>query len=335
MKEASFYRKDVNGKVQCLLCSHLCILDDKKTGICKVRTNIGGTLIAENYGLLTSVHLDPIEKKPLYHFHPGEKILSIGSAGCNMHCSFCQNFEISQTGIKDLSNLTDINPSQMLGMAKSTSKNIGIAYTYNEPAIFYEYMIETAKLIHEEGLKNVMVTNGFIREKPLLELIPFIDAFNVDLKAFTNNFYQKQTHSQLKPVKEALQLILNHHKHLEITNLVIPQLNDNEKDFTSMVSWIANELGKETILHLSKYFPQYKSTQSPTADNTLLALFNIAKQYLHYVYLGNVADLQTGTDTFCSACGDLVIKRSFYNVTVAGLNSAGSCKNCGNQIITP
>jgi pyruvate formate lyase activating enzyme len=333
MKEASFYRKELDGKVQCLLCPHRCILDTNKTGICRVRKNIGGKLIAENYGLLTSVHMDPIEKKPLYHFHPGEKILSIGSAGCNMHCSFCQNFEISQTGATDFSNLTEIDPSQIAATAKSTPKNIGIAYTYNEPTVFYEYMMDTANLIQNEGLKNVMVTNGFIGEKPLHELLLVMDAFNVDLKAFNNDFYQKQTHSQLEPVKKTLQLIRDKHKHLEITNLVIPQLNDNEKEFTAMVLWIARTLGKETILHLSKYFPRYRSTQSATSEKTLLALFNIAKQHLQYVYLGNVSDLNTCSDTFCSACGDLVIKRSLYNISIIGLNDDGSCKNCGNQIV--
>lgn len=333
MKEASFYLKEGDGGVKCQLCPHQCTLIDGMSGICRVRRNLQGQLITENYGLLASVHLDPIEKKPLYHFYPGEKILSVGSVGCNMNCSFCQNCEISQVGVKEFGLLKEYTPEELVKLAKSTTNNIGIAYTYNEPTVFYEFMYETAVLIQNAGLQNVMITNGFIEKEPLKKLLPFINAFNVDLKAFSDVFYRKQTHSQLEPVKKTLQLIRDHHKHLEITNLVIPGLNDSEEEFTSMVSWIATDMGTETILHLSRYFPQYKSNQPVTSDQTLLKLYKIACQYLNYVYLGNISDLKVGTATHCANCHNKVIERRQYITDKIGLKLNGTCMFCGNQIV--
>jgi pyruvate formate lyase activating enzyme len=304
-----------------------------RAGICQVRRNIQGKLISENYGLLTSVHSDPMEKKPLYHFHPGGEILSIGSVGCNMGCTFCQNFEISQTGVKDYGTIPVYTSLELVKHAASLANNIGIAYTYNEPTVFYEFMYETAVMIHDESLKNVMVTNGFIEKEPLEKLLPLMDAFNVDLKAFTDYFYKKYTHSQLGPVKRALQIIRSHDKHLEITNLVISGLNDNKDDFTAMVSWIANELGNETILHISRYFPRFKSNQPVTSDHTLLKFYEIAQKQLRYVYLGNVSNLPSGSDTFCSKCNALAIKRNHYETLILGMSPDGSCKSCGNRIV--
>lgn len=333
MKEASFYIREDDLKVQCQLCPHQCNLSDGMVGICRVRRNVAGQLISENYGLLTSVHFDPMEKKPLYHFHPGRTILSVGSVGCNMHCSFCQNCEISQVGVEEYGYLKEYTTVELVKLAKSVKNNIGIAYTYNEPTVFYEFMYETARSIHSEGFKNVMITNGFIEKEPLEKLLPFINAFNVDLKSFSEYFYRKQTYSQLEPIKRTLQIIRSYHKHLEITNLVIPGLNDNEREFTSMVQWIASELGHETILHLSKYFPRYKSTQPVTSDQTLLKLYEIASQYLNYVYLGNTSDLQVGNATYCANCNTKVIERKQYITDRIGLNLNGSCKFCGNQIV--
>jgi pyruvate formate lyase activating enzyme len=240
VKEASFYSAD-NGKIRCTLCPHNCIIHEGKRGICRVRKNDGGKLYSENFGQICSMNFDPIEKKPLYHFYPGSIIFSAGSLGCNLHCKFCQNWEISQTGIEEFGNLRTVAPEELINKALSRENNIGIAYTYNEPTVWYEFMIETAKLAQKEGLKNVMVTNGFINPEPLEELFPYMDAFSVDLKAFSNDFYKTVTSSRLDPVLTALKNIRNSGRHLEITNLVITDLNDNEKEFTEMINCSRNQ----------------------------------------------------------------------------------------------
>ncbi len=201
------------------------------------------------------MNFDPIEKKPLYHFFPGSIIFSAGSLGCNLHCKFCQNWEISQTGIEEFGYLKDVTCEMLISKALSRSNNIGIAYTYNEPTVWFEFMLETAKLAQKEGLKNVMVTNGFINPEPLEELFPFMDAFSVDLKAFTEEFYKTITASRLEPVLNALKMIRNSGRHLEITNLVITDTNDDEKEFTEMVDWIATELGRANRSAYFKILP--------------------------------------------------------------------------------
>jgi pyruvate formate lyase activating enzyme len=264
MHTALCFEKLNDNKVKCLLCPHSCILDDGKVGICRVRSNDNGVLVSENYGKVSSINLDPIEKKPLYHFFPGMHVLSIGSVGCNLQCNFCQNCEISQTGVSDFPRLKTYSAEEIVNNALECVDNIGIAFTYNEPVVFYEYMMDVARLSKSKGLKNIMVSNGFINEEPLKQILPYIDAFNIDLKAFADEFYIKNTHSHLEPVKRSLQLIRESGKHLEITNLVIPGLNDKVEDFTAMVDWISGELGDQTILHLSRYFPRYKAKQPPT-----------------------------------------------------------------------
>jgi pyruvate formate lyase activating enzyme len=288
MRTALYFEKLEESKVECLLCPHNCVLKEGKAGICRVRRNVSGELVSENYGKLSALHIDPIEKKPLYHFYPGSKIFSVGSVGCNLKCNFCQNCDISQTGVSDFPWLKDFSAEELVNKAAGISENIGIAFTYNEPTVFFEFMLDSAKLSRQKGLKNVVVSNGFINEIPLNELLPWIDAINIDLKAFTDDFYKKQTHSQLEPVKQALKIIRKSGKHLELTNLVIPGLNDDEIIFKSMVDWIAQELGKDTILHISRYFPRYKSQIPLTSESTLKSLFKIAKEKLRYVYLGNV-----------------------------------------------
>jgi pyruvate formate lyase activating enzyme len=288
MRTALYFEKLEESKVECLLCPHNCVLKEGKAGICRVRRNVSGELVSENYGKLSALHIDPIEKKPLYHFYPGSKIFSVGSVGCNLKCNFCQNCDISQTGVSDFPWLKDFSAEELVNKAAGISENIGIAFTYNEPTVFFEFMLDSAKLSRQKGLKNVVVSNGFINEIPLNELLPWIDAINIDLKAFTDDFYKKQTQSQLEPVKQALKIIRKSGKHLELTNLVIPGLNDDEIIFKSMVDWIAQELGKDTILHISRYFPRYKSQIPLTSESTLKSLFKIAKEKLRYVYLGNV-----------------------------------------------
>jgi pyruvate formate lyase activating enzyme len=329
--EASFYHIE-NGKLRCTLCPHRCLIANKQAGICRVRRNLDSILVAETYGKIVAIHPDPIEKKPLYHFYPGRNILSIGTVGCNLRCSFCQNCDISQIGVHEFSWTKEYTVNQLIKEAASIPNNLGIAFTYNEPTIFYEFMLDVAKATQPLGYKNVMITNGFIEKEPLLTLLPFIDAFNVDLKAFNDSFYQKQTHSHLEPVKQTLINIKKTNKHVEITNLIIPGLNDTDKEFKSMIEWIYNELGKNTILHLSKYFPRYQMTSPATEDSTLSRLFEIANSKLDYVYLGNVGSHLEGHDTKCAHCKSVIIKRSGYSITTPGMSADGTCIKCSHTV---
>ena len=332
MKQALYFEKLDGLKVSCNLCPHRCKLSEGQTGICRVRTNAGGTLQSDNYAKVCSTRFDPIEKKPLYHYYPGSLIYSVGSLGCNLHCKFCQNWEISQTCVEDYPYASHASPDDIVKDASGHHDNIGIAYTYNEPTVWYEFMLDIARLACEKGLKNVVVTNGFIEKQPLQQLIPLIDAFNVDLKAFTEDFYKKVSFASLKPVLDSIKLIKKEGKHLEITNLVITGLNDDENDFHSMVSWIADETGRDTPFHLSRYFPVYKLENKQTSSETLLRFYEIAKQSLDYVYIGNMHSEQ-GQDTFCPGCGIRAINRRGYSIINPGLDKEGKCKYCGTKIL--
>ncbi len=327
MHEAQFYTKLENNKVLCKLCPWDCKLETGQTGVCKVRTNVNGKLLTSVYNKVAVLGTDPIEKKPMYHFYPGRNILSIGEVGCNLHCSFCQNHRISQCYANEFAGFNNISSEKIVNEALKTWNNIGIAYTYNEPITFYEFMLDNAKLAHLNGLKNVVVSNGYINREPLKKLLPFIDAFNIDLKAFTNEFYIKQTKGKLEPVLNTLKTIAKGNAHLEITNLIIPNLNDDEREFEKMVVWISSELGEQTPLHLSRYFPQHKMNQPPTSINKLEILYDIAKQYLKHVYLGNVSDTKR-TSTYCINCGELLIIRDKYKIETNGVDESGSCINC-------
>ncbi|WP_372934700.1 AmmeMemoRadiSam system radical SAM enzyme [Mariniphaga sediminis] len=328
MQEALFYEKQKNDLVKCLLCPWFCELKPGQTGSCKVRENVEGTLVTHVYNKVAALSTDPIEKKPLYHFYPGKNILSIGEVGCNLHCNFCQNHHISQCLATEFYGFHSVTSEQIVNRALSVRNNIGIAYTYNEPFTFYEFMSDIAQLSLENGLRNVVVSNGYINPEPLSRILPYIDAFNIDLKAFDNNFYKKQTKGKLKPVKETLKKIAGSASHLEITNLVITSLNDDESAFEKMVKWIAAELGPEVPLHLSRYFPQYRSTLPPTPQKTLNNLFSIASQHLQYVYLGNVNEGKKSS-TFCSSCGTLLIERNGYQTKIISADFDGRCPKCG------
>jgi pyruvate formate lyase activating enzyme len=308
------------------------LIREGHTGVCRVRRNESGKLIADTYGKLSAIHVDPVEKKPLYHYFPGKDILSLGSIGCNMRCGCCQNWQISQTSVAGYPFERSFTPSDILQMAQGQKHNIGVAYTYNEPGIWFEFMLDTARMIHDAGLKNVMVSNGFIAEEPLGELLQYVDAFNIDLKSFSDGFYKKQAGARLEPVLQTLKQIRHSGRHLEITFLVIPTLNDNEGEFREMITWIRNELGQESILHLSRYHPMYKLQIESTPRESLLRLHAIARDFLDYVYVGNMqtADFQ---DTFCGNCGERVITRSGYRGVPVSLTENGACRKCGNLII--
>lgn len=327
---AAFYTHLEHNNVRCTLCPHLCTIVPAHYGECGVRYNDSGDLLAMTYGRISALHVDPIEKKPLYHYFPGSVILSVGSLGCNLHCTFCQNHPISQSGFRD--DLTkSLEAEELIDMALREEENIGLAYTYNEPLMSFEYIMDVGKLAKEQGLKNVMVTNGFMNSQPLDQLLDIIDCFNVDLKSFSDDFYQQHTGGTLAPVLKTLEQIHASGRHLEVTFLVIPGLNDDTETFRLMVQWMSCNLGKQTVLHLSRYFPQYKMELAPTPIATLTDLYLIAKESLDFVYLGNV-DHSEGNDTECPACHKKVITRSGYKTEIIGLKYDGSCDGCGYPI---
>jgi len=332
VKEASYYTTQ-NGKVKCYLCPHDCLIAEGRRGICRVRKNLGGKLIAETWEQVCSLHFDPIEKKPLYHFYPGQTIFSVGSVGCNLHCKFCQNCEISQVSVDEFPYLKTITAKEILKMATARKDNIGIAYTYNEPTVWFEFMAAIARQAKSHNLKNVMVTNGFINPKPLKDSLEFMDAYSVDLKAFDETFYKKITSSRLQPVLETLKTIKKSGKHFEITNLVITNTNDDPEEFKEMIDWIEEELGKETVLHISRYHPTYRMSEPPTSETTLNLLFELASKKLDYVYLGNLHSSH-GQNTFCPSCDSELIKRTGYATQITGLDKDGNCLSCKNKVLT-
>ncbi len=332
MRQALYFEEIGNREVQCHLCPHNCILGIEEQGNCGVRKNIDGKLMSENFGLTSSIQLDPIEKKPLYHFYPGSHILSIGSIGCNLKCNFCQNHEISQTSVDQYLNGQYFKPEEVVALAQDHPENLGIAFTYNEPTVYFEYMIEIAKRSKDLGMKNVMISNGYINHDPLHEVLPYMDGFNIDLKAFTDAFYKKITNGHLEPVKETLKMIRKSGKHLEITNLLIPSKNDSLPEFTKMLVWIRDELGSDTILHLSRYFPAYNSPIKKTSITTMFKLCETARQYLDYVYLGNVTGSES-QNTICNGCGKVVISRYGNFIQKNGIDSHGICIHCNNKIV--
>jgi len=282
-KEAYYYQKLKSGKVQCLLCPKNCVLADNEFGSCSVRKNENGTLYSLVYGKTTGIAVDPIEKKPLYHFHPGEKILSLGTRGCNFACSFCQNWQISQNSNAPL---YDISSEKVIDKAIQM-KLFGIAYTYNEPFIWYEFVRDTVILAKENGLENVLVTNGYINSEPLEEILPFIGAMNIDLKSMDDDFYRSTCNATLEPVLKTIKRA-KQSTHVELTNLIIPTLNDSDVQIEKLRDWIFNNTGADTPLHLSRYFPCYELNLPLTPIATLQRAKSIAEKKLKYVYLGNV-----------------------------------------------
>lgn len=326
------WEKTKDEDIRCLLCPHNCKIKPGGRGICGVRENNAGELNLITSGIISGMALDPVEKKPLYHFYPGSVILSVGSCGCNLKCDFCQNFHISQNISIDRS--LSLEPSELVRKASMTSGNIGIAYTYNEPVIWFEYMIECAELAASQGLRNVMVTNGYINPGPMNELIRVIDAFNIDLKAFSNDFYKRYTGSALQPVLDSIKSVASSGRHIEITTLIVPGLNDSPREMKKEAGWIAENAGKGVPLHLSRYFPMYRRNTPATPPETILRLRDIASGFLDYVYTGNMTGDDAGSDTRCPSCKTVVIKRSGYATMPIGLTGKGICRNCGQQIIS-
>lgn len=324
MHPAMFYEKLEDGKVQCNLCPQDCIIKPGAPGFCRMRKNIDGELFSLNYARISSYGLDPIEKKPLYHFYPGSWIFSAGTLGCNFRCQFCQNWQIAQcTDVPT----TSITPEGLVALARRYPKNIGIAYTYSEPMIWFEYVYDTAKLAREAGLKNVVVTNGFVREEPLKLLLTYIDAMNIDVKGFTAEFYRGITRGDLNPVLETVERAAGE-CHVEVTTLLIPGLNDDDRDIEALTEWLSG-IDKQIPLHFSRYFPNYKMNRPPTPIATLEKARRIAKQRLEYVYIGNVPG--EDNSTYCPECGEELINRDGSPAKVR-LDSGNKCPNCKHPI---
>ena len=321
--EALYYEKLGGGQVRCRLCPHSCTIQPGRAGICRQRANEDGTLISRIYGRVTSTAMDPIEKKPLYHFHPGKQILSLGTNGCNFACLHCQNWSISQ---EDASTRA-LSPQQAVDLAAETG-SFGIAYTYNEPLIWYEFVLDTSKLARERGLKNALVTNGFIQQEPLRELLPSIDALNVDIKSIRDDFYREICRGRVGPVLETAKTAKTT-AHVEVTNLIIPTYNDSGRDLTDLADWVRDNLGADTPAHLSAYVPRYKLNAPPTPPDTLKKAYDIFAQRLEHVYLGNVT-MGTGSDTLCTKCGATLIERRGYSTSITGLDGA-KCASCGEK----
>lgn len=328
MYRARYYRREKD-KIRCLLCPTFCLLEEGRVGACGVRRVEGGELYEANYGRLAAVQLDPVEKKPLYHYYPGRQILSLGTCGCNLHCSFCQNWTLAR-GEPELAEQV-VSPADILAMLErqgGPGKAFAVAYTYNEPLVWYEFVFNTARLLHEHGYRNVLVTNGYINPEPLHELLPYIDAMNIDLKAFRDSFYRKYCRGKLEPVLETIKAAAGR-CHVEITCLLIPGLNDSSDEQAKLARWLA-ALSPDLVLHYSRYFPQYKLDRPPTPQKDLERVRTVARQHLRYVYLGNI-DLPGSADTVCPHCGNLLIIRSGYRVRLAGLEGQ-VCSNCRRRI---
>jgi len=329
---AKFWEKTEHSKVHCQLCRFRCVIADGRRGRCGVRENRGGILYSLVYGQTISENVDPIEKKPLYHFHPGSRSLSIATVGCNFHCLHCQNHEISQwpherSGIPG----TTMSPQDVVRHAVQ-SKSASIAYTYTEPTIFFEYAYDTAVAARAAGIKNVFVTNGYTTTEALEAIAPYLDAANVDLKGFSDRAYRKVTGASLEGVLECLRDYRRLGIWLEITTLVIPGHNDSEDELRQIASFISGELGAEVPWHISAFYPTYKmQDRPPTPLATLHLARDVGRQSgLHYVYLGNVNDPEAG-DTICPGCGKAVIRRRGMQCIETAI-SARNCKYCRYEI---
>ncbi|MGO1470652.1 MAG: AmmeMemoRadiSam system radical SAM enzyme [Tissierella sp.] len=322
MKEAMHYDKLDKSYVKCNLCPHYCVIKDGDFGICRVRKNNGGSLYSLNYGKISSYGYDPIEKKPLFHFYPSSTIFSIGSFGCNLSCDFCQNYEM----VYDSAYAKDIKYDEIIDLA-SENDSIGIAFTYNEPSIWYEYILDIAKQTHEIGLKNIMVTNGYINEEPLRELLPYIDAMNIDLKAINNSFYRDVCGGSLDPVLKTIEIANSKGVHIEVTSLLIEGANSENEEMKTLGRKIST-IDKSIPLHLNRYFPAYKMNLPATSLEMLTQSSEILKEYLDYVYIGNVRGIDK--NTYCPSCDVKLIDRNI--VTRLAEIKNGKCIKCGRGV---
>lgn len=347
IKEAKLYQKLKNKKIRCQACSWHCLIAEGETGICGIRQNKNGKLYLLVYGKPTGLQIDPVEKKPLYHFLPGEKVLSFGTFGCNFSCSFCQNWQTSQlTKIlkKEIKNKIEYFPliKQMLEKLETwTPKRIVnfarennlpmIAYTYNEPAIFFEYAYDTAKLAHKYGLKNIFVSNGFESNFALKAIKPYLDAINIDLKSSNGEFYEKICGAKIEPVLKNIKWCYKNNIWTEVTTLIIPGINDSVDELKQIAEFLV-KINKNIPWHISAFYPAYKMLKhQPTSRESLIRAYKIGKKAgLNYVYLGNISH-ENYENTFCPKCGVVLIKRMGYNINIVNFKNQ-RCQKCAAQI---
>jgi pyruvate formate lyase activating enzyme len=327
---AQHFEKLPGRKIKCVLCPRECQVDDRERGYCGVRENKGGEYYTLVWGNPCTLNVDPVEKKPLFHFLPGTKIFSLATVGCNVNCRFCQNWQISQVR-PEQERSYDAPPVKIVEMALQ-SASPAIASTYTEPVIFYEYVKDIGRLALQQNLKNVIISNGYIQEKPLTELLPFLSAVKIDLKAFTERFYKEMVNGELKPVLDTLQRLVKAGLWTEIVYLVIPTQNDDETELRSMSRWVAANLGRDVPVHFTRFHPEYMlKTLPPTPVATLEQAREIAMaEGLRYVYVGNVPG-HPGEHTYCPSCKTVVIRRSGFRVTLENF-SRGACGKCGQKI---
>ncbi|MBA1444194.1 MAG: AmmeMemoRadiSam system radical SAM enzyme [Gammaproteobacteria bacterium] len=319
-------------EVVCELCPRKCVIPEGGAGDCRVRVNIGGKLLASTYGRPSAMHVDPMEKKPLYHFHPGSPVFSIATAGCNLHCLNCQNWQLSQSGGEEIEKIFNADPVDLVALARDQGCE-SIAYTYSDPVVFYEYVYDSSILAHEAGMQNVFITAGYINTEPLRRLCKVIDATNTDLKAFDDGFYRKTTGATLRPVLDALVTFREEGVWLEVTNLLIPTLNDDLSMIRRMAKWIRSELGEGTPLHFSRFHPMYRMRNLPPTPGETLdrARQEAMDAGLKYVYIGNISG-HMGNSTYCPVDGTLLIKREGFLISEYNLTSDGRCPTCNEPV---
>ncbi len=329
---AKHWHTQDEGRLRCGLCPHQCVLREGQRGACFVRGVAGGQMVLTTYGRSSGFCIDPIEKKPLHHFYPGSSVFSFGTAGCNLACKFCQNWDISKS--RSMDRLMDRATPRAIAQSAKERSCKSVAFTYNDPVVFFEYALDTADACHELGVKTVAVTAGYLREAPRREFFAKMDAANVDLKGFTDDFYVKLTGAHLQPVLDTLAYV--HHETncwLEITTLLIPGYNDSDSELTALSNWVMKELGPDVPLHFSAFHPDWKMTGvPPTSPATLTrARHHAVDAGLHHVYTGNVHDPDGGT-TFCAACHTPLIARDWYEINEYRLTELGACPHCGNKL---
>ncbi len=330
VREAQFYKKLEEQRVECLLCPRKCIVADLERGACGVRENRGGKYFTLVHSRPCAIHTDPIEKKPFYHYKPGTKAFSLATVGCNMDCKYCQNWTISQFRPEDVQ-ASYLPPEKVIAEAKRLGCS-SVAHTYSEPVVFYEYMFDTASAGREKGIPSVMISNGYILPDPMKKLCGVLDAVKIDLKGFTEKFYKDICRASLKPVLDTLELLAASDTWFEIVVLVIPTLNDGGKDIAGMCKWIHDRLGPDVPIHFGRYHPTYKLKNiAPTPVKTLERCYKTARNAgLRYVYLGNVTG-HPAESTYCPECGDKAVERIGYTIRAINITK-GKCAACGTAI---
>ncbi len=329
-KEAILYKK-INGRTQCNVCNRRCNISPDNRGFCLTRENKDGTLYTLNYGAVSSEGVDPIEKKPLFHFYPSSQVYSLGSVGCNLACKHCQNWRIARAKVDSIYT-QEILPENAIKRAKEYNCK-SIAWTYNEPTMWLEYTLDSAKLAHKNDLKTIYVTNGYMSSEALELIGPHLDAANVDLKGMNDKFYREISNARLEPVLENIIWMHEQGIHLEVTNLIIPGYNDSEDELKALVKFMAEEVGVEVPLHFTRFFPNYKMENvNPTPIEALINARKMARDAgMRYVYVGNAPGLD-GENTYCYNCGQLLIERNGYGLGPIRINEHKKCPECGAKI---